>query len=66
MLTIIKFLAPGAVLEIRSQAQKILCRDTDYTQVLLYISSLVPERDEPVPAPEVTPEPELSAPAPPV
>lgn len=66
LLTLIKFLAPGAAPEIRSQAQKILCRDTDYTQVLLYISSLVPERDGPVPAPEVTPEPKLSAPAPPV
>ena len=61
LLTLIKFLVPGAAAEIRVQAQRILCRDTDYAQVLLYISSLVPERDESVPVPEATPE--LSAPA---
>lgn len=63
LLTLIKFLLPGAAQEIRLQAQKILCRDTDYAQVLLYISSLVPERDEPATEAESTPEPEISAPS---
>lgn len=63
LLTLIKLLMPGAAHSIRSQTQKILCRDTDYTQVLLYISSLFPDRDEPEPAPaepESTPMPSES------
>lgn len=57
LLTLIKFLVPGAAEDIRAQAQKILCRDTDYTQVLLYISSLIPEREASAPEPEAAPSP---------
>ena len=66
LLTLVKFLVPGAAQSIKDQTQKILCRDTDYTQVLLYISSLIPERDEPAPPspePESTPEPAAPEPA---
>lgn len=66
LLTLIKLFVPGAAENIRSQAQHILGRDTDYTEVLLYISSLVPDRwDYPAAAPEqetpAEPEPEPEA-----
>ena len=46
-LTLIKLFVPGAAVRIKSEAQRILGHDTDYTQVLLYISSLIPERGGP-------------------
>lgn len=58
LLTLVKLFVPGAAQDIKDQAQRILCRDTDYTQVLLYISSLIPDGDEPAPP---SPEPESMA-----
>lgn len=61
LLTLIKLFVPGAAVRIKSEAQRILGHDTDYTQVLLYISSLIPERGGPEgasPAPERETEPE--------
>ncbi len=59
LLTLVKLLVPGTAQSIRAQAQKILCHDTDYTQVLLYISSIIPEKEEP--QPESTPVPTPTA-----
>lgn len=63
-LTLIKLFVPGAAESIRSEARRILGHDTDYTQVLLYISSLIPERGEPeapLSVPETEAEPERAA-----
>lgn len=66
-LTLIKLFVPGAAGSIKTHAQHILGHDTDYTQVLLYISSLVSERggpEGPPSAPGQETEPELEADAP--
>lgn len=60
MLTLIKVLIPGAAENLRAEAARILNRDTDYTQVISYISDKLspPER---TPQAQASPSPEESA-----